>query len=142
MKRFKTLAIILLASLSYLGHTQGIEADLGVLDFYQRMAISDALYEETLSFTSEEDEADYWKDQLNFEKQLKEVAYSAYKTYIFYKRKAYLDHQQDCDIARFHGKGYNKQASFYGIHGLRSAGREGDVTKNIGISSNLASKQN
>jgi hypothetical protein len=84
------------------------------------MAIEDALMEQSLNFALEEDEMDYWKDQRNFEKTLKQENYTAYKTYIFFKRNSYLEHKQSCDIASEHGKGYNKQASFYTIQGKMS----------------------
>ncbi|MGB5377311.1 hypothetical protein [Muriicola sp.] len=85
--------------------------------FYRTMAIADAQMEQSLTFGLEEDEMDYWRDQYNFEKNLKQENYTAYKTYIFFKRRSYLEHQQGCDIATNHGKGYNKQASFYRVHG-------------------------
>lgn len=94
-------------------NAQGVQSETEILDYYRQMAISDAQLEQTLVFQTPEDEADYWKDQLQFEKRLKEIAYSAYKTYIYFKGKVYLAHQEECDIAINHGKGYASQANFY-----------------------------
>lgn len=130
MKPKRFILLLSLALLSYWGYTQAEGTGVDILEFYKQMAISDAEVEETLVFASIEDEADYWTDQHNFEKRLKELEYSAYKTYIFYKRKAYLEHQLHCDISANHGMGYNGQASFYGAHGnLRESGGD-DISGN------------
>lgn len=110
-----------LLSLSYWGFGQGTEFVEQNLEFYRIMALNDAQMEEDLVFSSEEDEADYWRDQFQFEKELKEKEYSAYKNYIHFKRIAYLEHQSECEIAENHGKGYLAQADFYASQG-RSVG--------------------
>ncbi|WP_372974247.1 hypothetical protein [Muriicola sp.] len=117
MKTFKSIVILVFAFVVYWGYTQGEGIPVDNLEFYQQMALSDAQLEASLRFSSLEDETDYWKDQLSFEKQLKEKEYSAYKTYIYYKRKAYHMHQEECDIKENHGKGYNIQALFYQTQG-------------------------
>ncbi|MBT8281001.1 MAG: hypothetical protein KJO16_05445 [Muriicola sp.] len=140
MKRILTAMITVLILVSYMGHTQGTEADIAFFEFYESIAIRDAQLEATLEFTSEEDESDYWKDQLNFEKRLKKEMYRAYKTYIFFKRKAYQEHQKECDIIAYHGNGYNNKALFYEVHGMNASLEQADVTKNTGILPTMASK--
>ncbi|GGD47954.1 hypothetical protein [Muriicola marianensis] len=117
MTTLKSILIFICVLSVVWGYAQGDGTPVSILDFYQEMALNDAQMEASLRFSSPEDEADYWKDQLFFEKQLKEKEYTAYKTYIFYKRKAYRMHQEGCDIKANHGKGYNLQARFYHKHG-------------------------
>lgn len=132
--------ITVLTLMSYSGHTQGTETDIAFFEFYESIALRDAQLEATLVFTSEEDESDYWKDQLNFEKRLKKELYRAYKTYIFFKRKAYQEHQKECDIVAYHGNGYNTKALFYEVHGISASLEQADITRNTGILPSMASK--
>ncbi|NER09677.1 hypothetical protein SAMN06265375_101807 [Muriicola jejuensis] len=141
MKTIKFIAIFSLTLFSFWGYTQWEDNGMDLGGFYEQMALSDAHMEETMRFTSQEDEADYWKDQLNFEKKLKEKEYSAYKIYIFYKRRAYQSHQAECDITVNHGKGYNRQALFYSAQGIPGENGPGDVSVDPKPNS-LASKQN
>ncbi len=101
--------------------------------FYRSMAIEDSLMEQSLTFALEEDETDFWKDQRNFENSLKQENYTAYKTYIFYKRRAYLEHNKNCDISNEHGKGYNKQASFYSVQGRIALASESQKVDRQGL---------
>jgi len=117
MKHKIALILILISCLPWGVRPQEDKGGESLTRFYRTMAIADALVEHSLNFTMEEDEMDYWKDQRNFERRLKQENYTAYKTYIFYKRRSYQEHEQSCDIAIEHGKGYNEQASFYTIHG-------------------------
>lgn len=139
LKRITACTFFLL--LTFWGYTQMGEADKVILSYYQQRAISDAELEKTLKFSSVEDEVDYWKDQLNFEKQLKAEEYSAYKTYIFFKRKAYLEHQEECDILVNHGKGYHGQAFFYATHGVIGQKETGDISGNLHKAATLASQR-
>ncbi len=117
MKRNITLLLILITCLPWGLRAQEEMGGESVTSFYRTMAIEDALMEQSLNFALEEDEMDYWKDQRNFEKTLKQENYTAYKSYIFFKRRSYLEHKQSCDIASEHGIGYNKQALFYTTQG-------------------------
>ncbi len=141
MKRSITLLLILITCLPWGLRPQEEKGGESDTSFYRTMAIDDALMEQSLKFALEEDEMDYWKDQRNFEKTLKQENYTAYKTYIFFKRRSYLEHKQGCDIATNHGKGYNKQASFYAIHGQRSFSDQDIVAKDLMVSPSLVSQR-
>ena len=140
MKPIRKALAALLVLISCLGYSQEAGTDLAFSDFYEQMALRDARLEATLEFTAEDDEADYWRDQLNFEMRLKKDSYRAYKTYIFYKRESYQEHQKECDIAQYHGKGYVNKALFYDIHGLSTSLEGGDVAKHAKLIPTLASK--
>jgi len=131
MKTCITLLLILITSLPWGLFAQEEEGGEAVTGFYRSMAIEDALMEQSLNFALEDDEMDYWKDQRNFEKSLKQKNYTAYKTYISHKRKSYLQHKQSCDIASEHGKGYNKQALFYTTQGRITASNAERSTENF-----------
>lgn len=141
MKRSATLLLILIICLPWGVRPQEDNGGESVSRFYGSMAIEDALMEQNLNFALEEDEIDYWRDQRNFEKSLKLENYSAYKTYIFYKRRSYLEHKQSCDIASEHGKGYNKQALFYTTQGRIAASTADRSTDKFSLAKEtLASK--
>ncbi len=141
MKRSITYLLILITCLPWGVRPQEDKGGESDASFYRSMAIDDALLEQSLNFALEEDEMDYWKDQRNFENTLKQENYTAYKTYIYFKRRSYLEHKQSCDIASEHGKGYKKQASFYFIHGQRSFSDQGIVAKDLMVSPSLVSQR-
>jgi hypothetical protein len=141
MKRSITLLLILITCLPWGLRAQDEIGGESVASFYRSMANEDALTEQSLNFALEEDEMDYWKDQRNFEKTLKQENYTAYKTYIFFKRQSYLEHEQNCNIASEHGKGYNKQASFYIIQGEKALVLESEIAKNGLLSNQIVASQ-
>jgi len=141
MKRSVTLLLILITCLPWGVRPQEDNGGEDVSSFYRSMAIEDALMEQSLNFALEEDETDYWKDQRNFENTLKRENYTAYKTYIFYKRRSYLEHKQSCDIASEHGKGYNKQASFYTIQGKMTLVFQGEKANSELLSENIVASK-
>ncbi|WP_297760600.1 hypothetical protein [uncultured Muriicola sp.] len=141
MKRSITLLLILITCLPWGLRAQEEKGGESVISFYRSMAIEDALLEQSLNFALEEDEMDYWKDQRNFENNLKQENYTAYKTYIFFKSRSYLEHKQGCDIATKHGKGYKKQASFYATHAQRSLSDKDIAAKDLIVSPSLVSQR-
>jgi len=48
------------------------DAVLNDLLFYERLAQRDAAYEQSVQFSNEQDERDYWNDQKNFEQLLQQ----------------------------------------------------------------------
>jgi hypothetical protein len=116
MKRIWLLVFILLIFLPMEIVSQGIEGEKAIA-FYIQMAEKDARYEHSLQLDLVEDEADFWKDQKNFELGLKQTNYNAYKAYIQGKKEAYSEHEIHCDGACDHGAYYFAQASFYALHG-------------------------
>ncbi len=80
---------------------------------YVHMARYDAKIEQDLQFVSEDDEADFWQDQKNFEIALKQRDYSAYKVYLMTKQEAYAEHASLCKANCKHGIYFHAQASSY-----------------------------
>ncbi len=142
MKLSVALLLILITCLPWGVRPQEDNGEEPETSFYRSMAIADAQIEQLLNFALEEDEMDYWKDQRNFERSLKQENYTNYKTYIFYKRRSYLEHGQNCDITSNHGKGYNKQASFYTMHGKIAVSGLKRVAENFRLTEEtIASKE-
>lgn len=83
------------------------------LQFYERLAQRDAAYEQTVQFSNEHDERDYWKDQKNFEKLLLQENPEAYQVYISNKGPSYIDHIQQCQKECTHGDFYRREVAFF-----------------------------
>lgn len=81
--------------------------------FFQELAKEDALHEQSLRLTDEEDQADYWNDQHSFEAQLKKFSYKTYLSYLKEKTMAYTAHEQECSATCGHGTYYFRQAEYY-----------------------------
>lgn len=87
-------------------------------DFYLQLAIRDSHYEQSLH--DDEDEADYWKDQKEFEQLLLAKNPTAFQTYINGKHIAYGQHHKKCVSKCTHSDLYLRQASFYAVKGTFS----------------------
>ncbi len=110
------LVLILALGLVPTLHAQQQESEKDRLSYYEERAREDAKYEQSLSAKEEADEADFWKDQEEYEEELKRRDKSAYKAYMKGKRDAYKEHYSDCDHHCHHGAHYYSHATFY-YHG-------------------------
>lgn len=81
--------------------------------FFEELAREDAVLEQSLRLTSEEDQQDYWNDQKGFEAGLKKLNYSTYLSYLKGKSEAYASHKAECSVRCGHGSLYYLQAEFY-----------------------------
>lgn len=86
------------------------------LSYYEKRAMEDAEYEQSLTMANEEDEADFWNDQKQYEKDLKKRDRKAYKAYMKGKQDAYAEHARYCDNHCHHSGQYHYHASFYYSH--------------------------
>ncbi|MBO0323789.1 hypothetical protein J0X14_15875 [Muricauda sp. CAU 1633] len=81
--------------------------------FYERLAERDAAYEQSVQFSNEQDERDYWNDQKNFENLLQQKNPKAYQVYISNKAPSYIDHIEQCQSECVHGDFYKREAAFF-----------------------------
>ncbi len=81
--------------------------------FFASQAQSDGLFEQQVTFTSEKDEWDFWKDQRAYERQLYKKDVSFYVAYILSKRNVYAAHQPICGDRCQHGDYFYIQSAFY-----------------------------
>jgi hypothetical protein len=107
---FISVGIIFLSQGIYSQEKELMSKDMSL---YVHMARHDAQLEQDLQFISEDDEADFWQDQKNFENALKQRDYSAYKVYLMTKQEAYAEHELLCKVNCKHGIYFHAQASSY-----------------------------
>ncbi|MBO0331195.1 hypothetical protein [[Muricauda] lutisoli] len=81
--------------------------------FYEKQAWKDAHQEQSTTFSSLEDEKDFWKDQNRYEKDLKTKDDLAYNSYMVAKRAAYSEHAKTCGNHCAHSYYYYERASIY-----------------------------
>jgi len=90
-----------------------VSAQENELFFYEEQAQKDAHLEQTSTFSSLEDEKDFWNDQVRYEDDLKNQNSKAYKVYMNQKIKSYSEHAEACNNHCTHSDYYYQQASFY-----------------------------
>ncbi|NDV17182.1 hypothetical protein GO009_14245 [Muricauda sp. TY007] len=107
--RITTLLTVLFA----LGLATVVSAQDNPVSFYEKLARKDAQLEQSSTFSSLEDEKDFWYDQVRYEKDLKTQDSKAYNIYMNTKRAAYSEHAESCRNQCTHSDYYYQQASFY-----------------------------
>ncbi len=81
--------------------------------FFSRMGHADGVYEQTVHFSAEPDELDYWNDQRAFEQALLSQKPEAFRHYLDAKHEVYAAHRPLCGSTCKHGDYYWLQASYY-----------------------------
>ncbi|MFH4963948.1 hypothetical protein V8G69_03010 [Gaetbulibacter sp. M235] len=117
MKSFKTLTFILAFGVSFITNAQKPEASnekkASKESYYRKRALEDAKYEQQFSAETKAEEETFWKDQQNYENNLKKKDRKAYKAYMKGKEDAYASHYAHCDHHCHHSDYYYHQATFY-----------------------------
>lgn len=81
--------------------------------YYEMRAKEDAKYEQQFNGDTTTEEETFWKDQKNYEKELKRRDRAAYRAYMQGKRDAYAEHYDHCDHHCHHSDWYYQHATFY-----------------------------
>ncbi|GGK35517.1 hypothetical protein GCM10007962_32420 [Yeosuana aromativorans] len=121
MKLFKTLTLIIALSYSFLTQAQKSELSseashkttIDKKTYYQKRAMEDAKYEQQFSAKTKAEEETFWKEQKNYENNLKKKDRKAYKAYMKGKEDAYASHYEHCNNQCHHSDYYYHQTSFY-----------------------------
>lgn len=118
MKLFKTLTFIVALGFSLIIQAQESEiSNEKIIDkesYYQKRAKEDAKYEQQLTSENKEvEEETFWKEQKNYESNLKRKDRIAYNAYIKGKKEAYASHYEHCNSHCHHSDHYYDHASFY-----------------------------
>ena len=117
MKLFKTSIFIIALGFSLVAQAQKSEVSnetkVDKKSYYQKRAIEDAKYEQQFSAETNAEEETFWKEQKNYENDLKEKDKKAYRAYMKGKRDAYANHYEHCDNHCHHSECYYQYASFY-----------------------------
>lgn len=81
--------------------------------YYQQRAIEDARHEQAFRASSKKEERAFWKEQKEYEKNLKSQNSRSYSVYIEAKNDAYAAHYQDCNGTCHHSDYYYQHAGYY-----------------------------
>ncbi len=113
MKTVKALILIFVLGSGPISLAQELNTTIYDFHFYERLAQRDAAYEQTIQFSNEQDERDYWTDQKNYERLLLQKNPEAYQVYISNKAPSYIDHIQQCQQECAHGDFYKREVAFF-----------------------------
>ena len=117
MKLFKSFIFIIILGFSLASQAQESETrnetTIDKQSYYQKRAKEDALYEQQFSAETKADEEAFWKEQKNYEKDLKKKDRKAYRAYMKEKKNAYYNHYEHCNHHCHHSDYYYHHASFY-----------------------------
>lgn len=118
MKTFRKLISIIIIGLSFATNAQEHKAsDKKIAEkksYYQQRAIEDAKYEQQFSAETKAEEEAFWKEQDDYEKNLKQNDKKAYRAYMKEKKDAYAKHYEHCNHHYCHHSDYYyHHASFY-----------------------------
>jgi len=81
--------------------------------YYQQRGREDANYEFTFKAKTKAEEKAFWKEQKEYEKQLKKNNRKAYQSYIASKEDVYTTHHSYCDSHCHHNDAFYGHAGFY-----------------------------
>ncbi|HMB99537.1 MAG TPA: hypothetical protein VKN14_00715 [Flavobacteriaceae bacterium] len=117
MKTIKIVIFIIAISISFLAQAQDFETSnktqIDKQSYYKQRAEEDAKFEQQFNAETETDEKAFWKEQKNYERNLKRKDKKAYKAYMKGKRDAYASHYNHCNNHCHHSDYYYHHASFY-----------------------------
>ncbi|MDI5895514.1 hypothetical protein [Flavobacterium algoritolerans] len=83
------------------------------ITYYQQRGSEDANYELTFKAKTKVEEKAFWKEQKEYEKDLKKKNRKAYRAYIASKQDVYTMHHSYCDIHCHHSDSFYGHARFY-----------------------------
>lgn len=110
----KTLHLLVSAILFFLVTFSYSQDKKSKESYYTSRAKEDAKFEQSFKTSSKSDEKKFWKEQKEYEKNLKEKDEIAYNAYIKGKQDAYKEHHEYCNENHcHHSKYYHYHADFY-----------------------------
>jgi len=90
-----------------------INANQDKIAYYENRGAEDARFELEFKATSKADEKAFWKEQKEYEKNLKKQNRKAYRAYIASKQEAYAEHHHNCDDHCYHSDSFYQHAGYY-----------------------------
>lgn len=121
MKSIKT--VLAIAFFGIIGTVKGQEARVKSetrvnpnqdrIGYYEQRGAEDARFEFEFKSKSKADEKAFWKEQKEYEKNLKKQNRRAYRTYIASKQEAYAEHYHHCDGHCYHNDSFYHHAGYY-----------------------------
>jgi hypothetical protein len=121
MKTIKTvLTIVLFGAIATLNAQEAkvsqetrITTNQEKLSYYEQRGSEDANYELKFKAKSKSDEESFWKEQKQYEIELKKDNRRAYRAYMQGKKDAYAEHHHHCDDHCYHSDSFYHHAGFY-----------------------------
>ncbi|MFV8357159.1 hypothetical protein ACNQGB_13345 [Flavobacterium sp. XS1P32] len=121
MKTIKSLLILLFLGIIATAHAQeasvksetNINVNTDKITYYQQRGREDATYELTFTAQTKAEEKAFWKEQKEYEKELKKKNRKAYQAYIASKEDVYTTHHSHCDSHCQHSDAFYGHAGFY-----------------------------
>jgi hypothetical protein len=83
------------------------------VSYYEQRGAEDAKHELQFKAESKRGEESFWKEQEQYERDLKEDNRRAYRAYMQGKKDAYAEHHYDCDGHHYHSDSFYQHAGFY-----------------------------
>lgn len=120
MKTVKTLLIIMIftflpkmnAQEARVSHDGKVEAK-HTLSYYQQRGREDAQYAQKFTASTKAEERVFWKEQKQYEKDLRKENRRGYKVYIQAKNDSYAEHQHNCNGNCHHSDYWYENAAHY-----------------------------
>ncbi len=114
MKTIKTiLAIIFLGTIATVHAQENSVQGETRITYYQQRGEEDAKFEMEFTTKTKAEEKAFWKEQKEYEKELKKKNKKAYRAYIASKKEAYTEHYYHCDGHCHHNDSFYNHAAFY-----------------------------
>lgn len=120
MKTVKSIVIIMIFCFLPKVNAQesGFNQDIKVqtkneLSYYQQRGLKDAQHEQQLKVKGKNEERAFWKEQKQYEKELRKNNRRAYNAYLQAKKDGYAAHHNHCDIHCNHSNYWYQNAAYY-----------------------------
>lgn len=114
MKTIKT--ILALFFLGTIGTVQAQENNVQAetkITYYQQRGAEDAKFEMEFTAKTKAEEKAFWKEQKEYEKELKKKNRKGYRAYMARKKEAYTEHYYHCNEHCHHNNSFYNHAAFY-----------------------------
>ncbi|MEJ6674732.1 MAG: hypothetical protein ACKVK4_05080 [Flavobacteriales bacterium] len=115
MKTTRLLLTAILFGAINFSYAQGYEKDtlFGKENYYTKRAKEDAKFEQGLNSKSKSEDKKFWKEQKQYERELKKRDEIAHSAYMKGKKDAYAVHSAHCNNHCNHGYYYQYHANYY-----------------------------
>lgn len=145
MKTIKTLFAILFfgtvatvtAQEARVSHETRVKTHNEKLSYYQHRGAADAKFELEYKAKSKAEEKAFWKEQKEYEKDLKQNNRRAYRIYLQSKQEAYAEHHHHCNGHSYHSDYFYDHATVYyhqyDRHNYERSPRRTSVNTQIGV---------
>ena len=112
IKSFFTIIIFISATFIFSQEAKKTSKE-DLKSYYQKRASEDAKFEQNFKATSKSEERKFWKEQKDYEEDLKEKDSIAHEAYMNGKRDAYAAHSENCNNHCDYSRYYHSHVVLY-----------------------------